>query len=107
MTESQNNRQGKKPRFRMAIIFVGAILLVIVLISIKHASDLTSEQTTQALLSQQGQIPLQEMRAHEVEILTKYRQIDPARKTYGIPIARAMQLLVEESARASQTTLQK
>ena len=84
------------------IIVVGlisAIVLAAILIGLYQFFIARAEKQIYESVLKPESVPLRDLRAREDEILNSYKLLDSTKKIYQIPIARAMQLLAEESAR--------
>lgn len=102
--ESKHDRPGYETgdvNTKKIIIFGLGFVIVLALILIGLYQLFTAEtekQVYESVLKPES-VPLRELHAREDEILNSYKLLDPAKKVYQIPIARAMQLLAEEAAR--------
>jgi hypothetical protein len=84
------------------IILVGltsAIVLALILVGLYQLFIAETEKQVYESVLKPESIPLRDLRAREDETLNSYKLLDPAKQLYQIPIARAMQLLSEETAR--------
>lgn len=77
-----------------------AVILAIILVGLYQLFMAQTEKQIYESVLKPESVPLRDLRAREDEILNSYKLIDPAKKVYQIPIARAMQLLADEAARS-------
>lgn len=92
------------------IIVVGllsAIVLAAILIGLYQLFIAQAEKQIYESVLKPESVPLRDLRAREDEILNSYKLLDPTKKIYQIPIARAMQLLADEAARTQIQPIRK
>jgi hypothetical protein len=91
----------REAMFRRVLIVTGVILAfqVFGLVGLSlYFQPFKKAQLFKSLLEpKNGQVL--ELRAAEEKILTTYRLLDPEKRTFQIPIRRAMELLAEEASR--------
>ncbi len=87
------------------IVWVTIIIVVFLAVSLlvldQYFGLVTDETIYDKQLAPQS-VALRDLRAREDETLNSYKVIDSAKGVYQVPIERAMELVAEESYRASQ-----
>jgi capsular polysaccharide biosynthesis protein len=82
-------------------VLIVAFLAVSLLVLDQYFEYVTQETIYKEQLAPQS-VALRDLRAREAETLNSYKVLDSAKGVYQIPIDRAMQLIAEESYKASQ-----
>ncbi len=83
-------------------VLVVAFLAISLLVLDQYFHYVTEQTIYKEQLEPQS-AALRELRAREAETLNSYKLLDSAKGVYQIPIDRAMELMAEESYKASQT----
>jgi hypothetical protein len=88
-----------------AAILIGAVIVLVIAVFLIVLSDifvLKKEQMMYDYVLKPESAPLRDLRAREMEELTTYKLLDPAKRIYRIPLSRAMELMADESYRNQQ-----
>jgi hypothetical protein len=88
-----------------ATILIGAVIVVVIAAFLIVLSDffvLKKEQMMYDYVMKPESAPLRDLRAREMEVLTTYKLLDPAKGIYRIPLSRAMELMADEAYRDQQ-----
>lgn len=102
MDNQQNLRYEKKDVNLKVLISAGLAAIIIFIVILTLLSDYFTVMETNAVYETQlkpESVSLNKILKEEQEILSTYKLIDSEKKIYRIPIERAMQLVVEESAK--------
>ena len=89
-----------------AIFIVGVVIVLVItvfLVFLKDVFVLNKEQMMFDYVLKPESAALRDVRARDLEVLTTYKLLDPAKKIYRIPITRAMELLADEAYREQPT----
>ena len=111
MTHGHTENQGPEAGYETkdvnvrAMILVGAIVIVVVIVSIIVLNEYfvsVKEQLVYDTVLRPESVTLRDLRATEDEVLNSYKLVDSTAGTYRIPIDRAMELMAEEAFLKSQ-----
>ena len=72
-------------------------LLIISLLIIDQYFTITTEQRVEEVVLRPVSVALRELRSREDDVLNSYKVLDAQRRTYQIPIDRAMELVAQEA----------
>ena len=110
MADKQTTDSGYEKRdINLRVTFlVGAVIVSVIavfLVIVKDVFVLNKEQMMYDYVLKPESAPLRDLRAHEMELLTTYKLLDPVKGVYRIPMSRAMELMADEAYRDQQKGL--
>jgi hypothetical protein len=97
--KSENIRYEKRDVKSVMIIAIAVVIVAVLTVIIIVLNDYFIAEKEEMIFNvvlKPESSEIRDLRAHETEVLTTYKLIDPVRGVYRIPIDRAMQLLAEE-----------
>jgi hypothetical protein len=101
-TESGYDKRDINPRATFIVGAVVVLVIAVILVILNDVFVLNKEQMMYDYVLKPESAPLRDLRAREMEALTTYKLLDPAKSVYRIPVSRAMELMADEAYREQQ-----
>lgn len=85
------------------LIIAGAVILALILIGLEQYFGYVADQEEYKMVLEPPSKALVELRQRDQQILTSYGVVDSSAGTYRIPVDSAMQIILRESHRGTDT----